>query len=191
MEASTRAVTNSRRQALFVTNTRKRIANLLYLDVLAFARLFTDIMPGPIRNWLMRRVFTRSAPGVYFDRHVYVKFPWLVSIGARSSINRGVEFYPDFEGQSRITIGADCYVAPHVRFHAAGHDLDSMTHHVGADITVEDGVWLGAGCIVLPGVTIGSNTVVGAGSVVTHDLPAGVVAAGAPARVLRMSSSGV
>jgi maltose O-acetyltransferase len=52
-------------------------------------------------------------------------------------------------------------------------------------ITIEDNVWLGSGAIVCPGVTIGENTVVGAGAVVTRDLPAGVVAVGTPARVLR------
>ena len=54
-----------------------------------------------------------------------------------------------------------------------------------APITLEDNVWLGGGVVVLPGVTIGRDTVVGAGSVVTRDLPAGVVAVGNPARVVR------
>jgi maltose O-acetyltransferase len=55
----------------------------------------------------------------------------------------------------------------------------------GAPIELGDNVWLGGGAIVLPGVTIGADTVVGAGAVVTRDLPAGVVAVGSPARVLR------
>jgi maltose O-acetyltransferase len=55
----------------------------------------------------------------------------------------------------------------------------------GEPITLEDRVWLGGGVIVLPGVTIGADTVVGAGTVVTRDLPPGVVAVGNPARVLR------
>ena len=54
-----------------------------------------------------------------------------------------------------------------------------------APITVEDNVWLGGGVILLPGVTVGANTVVGAGAVVTKDLPPNVVAVGTPARVIR------
>lgn len=177
--------TGALRSKLFETNRNKRLANLLYLDALGLARLVTDVLPGPLRNYLMRRVFTRSGPQVFFDRAVYVKFPWLVSIGARSSVNRAVEFYPDFEGRHRIIVGKDCYIAPHVRFHAAGHDLDDMTAHTGGTIRIEDHVWLGAGCVILPGVTIGTRSVVAAGSVVTHDVDPGKIVGGVPARVIR------
>jgi maltose O-acetyltransferase len=76
-----------------------------------------------------------------------------------------------------------------VQLLAADHPLDAEERasgrEFGSPITVEDDVWLGGGAIVCPGVTIGDDTVVGAGAVVTRDLPAGVVAAGVPARVLR------
>lgn len=182
---STATRTSGVRTRLFGANRTKRIANLLYIDLLAVARLVTDIAPGPIRNLLMRRVFTRSGSHVFFDRAVYVKFPWLVHIGDRSSINRGVEFYPDFDGGHGIFIGPDCYIAPHVHFHAAGHDLEDMTAHTGSTITVEKHVWLGASCIVLPGVTIGENAVVAAGSVVTRDVEPNKIVGGVPARVIR------
>lgn len=173
------------RSTLFANNRNKRTANLLYLDALALGRAVTDVMPGPLRNLLMRRVFTRSGREVFFDRGVYVKFPWLVTIGERTSINRGVEFYPDFEGRHRVIIGSDCYVAPHVRFHAAGHDLDDLVAHVGGDIVVENGVWLGAGAVILPGVTVGRGAVVAAGAVVTTDVEAEWIVAGVPARPMR------
>jgi maltose O-acetyltransferase len=71
----------------------------------------------------------------------------------------------------------------------AAHPVDPEPRRQGWEygqpITLADNVWLGAGVIVCPGVTIGQDTVVGAGAVVTRDLPAGVVAAGVPARVLR------
>ena len=71
----------------------------------------------------------------------------------------------------------------------ATHPVDPEARGVGWEygepITLADNVWLGGGVIVCPGVTIGQDTVVGAGAVVTRDLPAGVVAAGVPARVLR------
>jgi maltose O-acetyltransferase len=88
-----------------------------------------------------------------------------------------------------ITIGAACQIASRVQFLTATHPIDPEPRRLGWEygrpITLADDVWLGGGVIVCPGVTIGQDTVVGAGAVVTRDLPAGVVAAGVPARVLR------
>jgi maltose O-acetyltransferase len=88
-----------------------------------------------------------------------------------------------------ISIGARCQFGPRVQLLAATHPVDPDARRAGweygAPITIEDNVWLGGGVIVCPGVRIGQNTVVGAGAVVTRDLPADVVAAGVPARVLR------
>ena len=88
-----------------------------------------------------------------------------------------------------VTIGAACQIASRVQLLTATHPIDPGPRRAGwesgAPITIADNVWLGGGAIVCPGVTIGEDTVVGAGAVVTRDLPAGVVAVGVPARVLR------
>jgi maltose O-acetyltransferase len=88
-----------------------------------------------------------------------------------------------------VTIGAACQIATRVQLLTATHPIDPEPRRIGwesgAPITLADNVWLGGGVIVCPGVTIGQDTVVGAGAVVTKDLPAGVVAAGVPARILR------
>lgn len=74
-------------------------------------------------------------------------------------------------------------------FSTAGHPIDAPRRDEGLEyalpITVGDDVWFGMGVMVCPGVTIGSNVVIGAGSVVTRDIPSGVVAVGNPCRVLR------
>ena len=93
---------------------------------------------------------------------------------------------------ARVTIGDRVMFAPGVHLYAATHPIDSEQRSSGWElakpITIGDDVWLGGGVIVCPGVTIGSKTVVGAGSVVTRDLPPGVVAVGNPCRVMRVIS---
>ena len=88
-----------------------------------------------------------------------------------------------------INIGAACQLASRVQLLTATHPVDPEPRRIGWEsaepITLADNVWLGGGVIVCPGVSIGESTVVGAGAVVTRDLPAGVVAAGVPARVRR------
>jgi acetyltransferase-like isoleucine patch superfamily enzyme len=109
-----------------------------------------------------------------------------IEIGENTYINRYTMI--DAARQIRIGrgvgIGPHCYITDHDHGMAPGAPV--MTQPLVARPTViSDGVWLGAGCIVLKGVTVGENTVVGAGSVVVHDLPADIVAVGRPARVVR------
>ena len=88
-----------------------------------------------------------------------------------------------------VTFGHDVYIAPNCVFSTAGHPFDTERRNEGLEyalpITVGDNVWFGMGVMVCPGVTIGSNVVIGAGSVVTRDIPSGVVAVGNPCHVLR------
>jgi maltose O-acetyltransferase len=113
-----------------------------------------------------------------------------VTIGDRTFVNAGVMMID----VAPITIGATCQIATGVQLVTAAHPVDPEPRRQGWEyaepITLADNVWLGAGVIVCPGVTIGQDTVVGAGAVVTRDLPPGVVAAGVPARVLREIGEG-
>lgn len=88
-----------------------------------------------------------------------------------------------------ITFGKDVLIGPRCQFYSSDHPFDAAMRRdmweIARPITVGDSVWFGGGVTVLPGVTIGDRAVVGAGSVVTRDIPAGVLAAGNPARVLR------
>lgn len=90
---------------------------------------------------------------------------------------------------ARIDIGEDTLLGPHVQLYTATHPVDAAERIKGPEyakpIKLGARVWLGGNTIVLPGVTIGDGTTVGAGSVVTRDLPANVVAAGNPCRVIR------
>jgi len=108
-----------------------------------------------------------------------------IRIGARTFVN----FNCTMLDGAPITIGDEVLLASGVQLLTATHPVDPGPRRAAWEqalpITVADGAWLGGGAIVCPGVSIGENTVVGAGAVVTRDLPAGVVAVGNPARVLR------
>ena len=91
--------------------------------------------------------------------------------------------------ETSVTFGNNVFIAPNCAFYTAGHPLDAEQRKQGLEyslpITVGNNVWIGGNVCVMPGVTIGDNTVIGGGSVVVHDIPAGVLAAGNPCRVIR------
>ena len=93
---------------------------------------------------------------------------------------------------SPVNIGAGAFIAPGGCLACSGHAVDPGQRSQGigtsAPITLEENVWIGANATVCGGVTIGADSVIGAGSVVTHDIPAGVIAAGVPSRVIRPNS---
>jgi maltose O-acetyltransferase len=125
-----------------------------------------------------------------------VEFGTQVRLGTWVFVNTGATFLDN----APITLGDRVAVGPNVMFLTATHPVRTEDRYVPAEddrmppfrpitiakpITVERDAWIGAGAILLPGVSIGAETVVGAGSVVTRSLPPRVVAAGNPARVLR------
>jgi maltose O-acetyltransferase len=110
-----------------------------------------------------------------------------------SNIRLGDGFYANFDciilDCNTVTIGRDVKLGPRVQILTAYHPIDpavrSSGRELAAPVTIGDAAWIGAGAIINPGVTIGAGTTIGAGSVVTRSIPAGVVAAGVPCRVLR------
>jgi maltose O-acetyltransferase len=137
------------------------------------------------RDRILRELLAHVGDGVV------VRPPFRCEYGRRVRIGAGTFFNYDclLLDVAPVTIGEACQVATRVQFLTATHPVDPGPRRAGWEsgepIVIGDNVWLSGGVIVLPGVTIGDDTVVGAGAVVARDLPAGVVAAGVPARVLR------
>lgn len=119
-----------------------------------------------------------------------------IYVGNNVSINMGCTFIDC----NKITIGNNILIAPHVQIHTATHPVELndrlnpnwtpegtayFWRTYALPVTIEDNCWIGAGTIILPGVTIGKGSVIGAGSVVTKDIPADSVAVGNPCRVIR------
>jgi maltose O-acetyltransferase len=138
-----------------------------------------------LRDRLLRELLGEVGEGVVVRPPVWVDYGSHVSIGEGTFVNYDCVLLD----VAPIRIGAACQLATRVQLLTATHPIDPEPRRLGWEsaqpITIGDNVWLGGSAIVCPGVTIGDDTVVGAGAVVTRDLPAGVVAMGVPARVVR------
>ena len=138
-----------------------------------------------LRDGLLRELLGAVGEGVVVRPPLWIDYGSNITIGAATFVNYDCVMLD----VAPIRIGAACQLATRVQLLTATHPLDPGPRRCGWEsaepIALGDNVWLGGGAIVCPGVSIGEDTVVGAGAVVTRDLPAGVLAAGVPARVLR------
>jgi maltose O-acetyltransferase len=138
-----------------------------------------------LRDRLLRELLGECGEGVHVRPPFRLEYGLRVSIGAGTFVNYDCLMLD----VAPVTIGAACQVASRVQFITATHPIDPVPRRIGWEtaepIVVGDNVWLGSGATLCPGVTIGDDTVVGAGAVVAKDLPAGVVAVGVPARPIR------
>ena len=123
---------------------------------------------------------------------VYIEAPFYANWGGyHCHFGKGVyaNYHLTCVDDTHIYVGDFCQIGPNVVLATAGHpicpELRKRAYQYNAPVRIGGNCWLGAGVIVVPGVTIGNNVVVGAGSVVTHDLPDSVIAVGNPCRILR------
>jgi maltose O-acetyltransferase len=162
--------------------------------VAAYAALPSTDAAG--RHAVLASLLGAVAPDVWIEPPFFVDYGAHVEIGAGTFLNTGCVLLDS----AAIRIGRDVLLGPGVQLLTATHPLaaaerirPAAARAAGAapyltraaPITIEDGCWLGAGVLVMPGVTIGARTTVAAGSVVTASLPADVLAVGTPARVVR------
>ena len=134
---------------------------------------------------VLRELFGSLGDGAEVLAPFQCDYGYQIAVGARSFINYGCVILDAAE----VAIGDDVQIGPTVQLVTALHSLDAAERRLGteaaAPVTIGSGAWLAAGVIVCPGVTVGEDTVVGAGSVVTRDLPPGHLCVGNPCRPLR------
>jgi len=146
----------------------------------------TTATEGQRRTTLLQSMFAELGEGCYIE-------PPLHASWGGKFVHFEEHVYANFNltlvDDEPIYVGAYTQFAPNVILTTATHpicpELREQGYQYNVTIRIGRNCWLGAGVIVLPGVTIGDNTVIGAGSVVTHDIPANVVAVGTPCRVVR------
>ncbi len=151
------------------------------------ARLFfrkAYFLKARLRHIYWRFILEEMHPTVRVYGKIIVGYPGNIKVGAHSTLNDGVIL----NGRAPLIIGSHVHVSPFCALNTAGLDISKTMGdrtHVVAPIVLEDGVWLGTNVLVSPGVRIGRNSVIGAGAVVTKDIPPNVLAAGVPAKTIR------
>jgi maltose O-acetyltransferase len=141
--------------------------------------------PQAEREALLRAFLREVGPGALFEPNFRCEFGFNISIGR--------SFYANFDcvmlDGGEITIGDHVLLGPRVGIYTSNHAIDPAERVVGGcyarPVTIGNRVWVGGGVQIMQGVSIGDDSIIGAGSVVTRDVPAGVIAAGVPCKVLR------
>ncbi|MBA7802765.1 galactoside O-acetyltransferase [Citrobacter freundii] len=177
-------------------------------DRMKAGKLFTDMGEGlpeeRLRGKELMYEFNHTRPSEVAKReiliremlgsvgeHAWIEPPIYFSYG--SNIHIGKNFYANFNftivDDYTVTIGDNVLIAPNVTISVTGHPVHHELRKFGEmfsfPVTIGNNVWIGSNVVINPGITIGDNSVIGAGSVVTKNIPANVVAVGVPCRVIR------
>ncbi len=153
---------------------RKKLQKLNFMDRSDF-----DGIAEEVKNLLGKSEGAFINPPFYCDYGIHIEV--------------GKNFYANYNctilDVAKVRIGDNCQMAPNVAIYTAGHPIHPVSrnsmYEYGKEVTIGDNVWIGGNTVICPGVHIGSHVVIGAGSVVTRDIPDWSVAAGNPCRVLR------
>lgn len=161
-----------------------------------------ELLAGDIRKWRLihrlnqttdveevRSIFRELLGSI--GKEFWIQPPFYCDYG--SNIYIGEHFYANYDcvilDPGKVVIGDHVFLAPRVSIYTATHPIDAEIRNSELEyakpVTIGSSVWIGGNTVINPGVTIGDNVVIGSGSVVTRDIPGGVIAVGNPCRVLR------
>ena len=134
---------------------------------------------------LLKELFGKSGEAVFVEPPFHCDYGYNIEVGENFFANYNCTVLD----VAKVKVGKNVMLGPNVSFYTAGHPLHHESrnsgYEYGISITVGDNVWIGGSVVIIAGVSIGNNVVIGGGSVVTRDIPDGVVAAGNPCRVIR------
>lgn len=148
---------------------------------------YNQLLPSETkqREEIIVKLFGKTGSNFLIEQPFFCDYGYNIEIGENFYANVNCVI---LDG-ARVTFGDNVFIAPNCGFYTAGHPFDVKQRNRGLEyarpITIGNNVWIGAHVCVLPGVTIGDNCVIGAGSVVNKNIPAGTLAVGNPCRVIR------
>ena len=137
------------------------------------------------RKKLIKKIIKNSKENITVEPNFWCDYGYNIELGENFYANHNLTI---LDG-AKVKFGNNIFIGPTCSFYTAGHPIDVKQRNAGLEyahpITVGDNVWFGGNVVVLPGVSIGNNSVIGAGSVVTKDIPANVIAVGNPCKVIK------
>lgn len=161
----------------------------LIQKVIANAKMLTQKMNTSVCDAAKLREYFTAITGQNVSEDFNLNPPFYTDFGKNIRVGKNVfiNFGCTFMDRGGITLGNDVFIAPHVQLITENHGLspDERRFIISSPIIIGNNVWIGAGAIILPGVTVGDNAVIGAGSVVTKNVAANTVVAGNPAKLIK------
>lgn len=137
------------------------------------------------RNAMLQQMLGQADADTFINQPFYCDYGTHIRVGKRFFAN----FCLTILDEAMVSIGDDCFIGPNVSIYTACHSTDPQARNTRREwakpVTIGNNVWIGGSVTILPGVTIGDNCTIGAGSVVTRDIPANTIAAGNPAKCIR------
>ena len=182
-----------------MTEKEKMLAGMIYdanydpqlmaerLDCKELCRDYNELRPKNMqaRTELLHRLLGEVKGNILIEQPFVCDYGYNISVGKNFYSNHNLVILDC----AKVSFGDNVFIAPNCGFYTAGHPREASERNKGLEyarpITVGDNVWFGANVSVLPGVTIGDNCVIGAGSVVNKDIPANSLAVGNPCKVIR------
>ena len=148
---------------------------------------YNNLLPTDFssRNTMLQQMLGQADADTFINQPFYCDYGKQIRLGKRFFAN----FHLTILDEAPVTIGDDCFLGPNVSIYTACHSTNPLERNTRLEwakpVRIGNNVWIGGDVTILPGVTIGDNCTIGAGSVVTRDIPANSIAAGNPARVVR------
>ncbi|HEX2697006.1 MAG TPA: acyltransferase [Anaerolineales bacterium] len=164
--------------------TRSLLSPIALIQAALDRNLIVERAGFNYRELYWRNRLKRLGKNSLFYPNVTIHFPENVSMGSGSSVAEFTHIW----GRGGVEIGDNVLIASHAIITSQTHDATALVmrlSQVDQQVIIENNVWIGSNAIILPGVHIGAGSIVGAGSVVTHDIPSNSVVAGVPARFLK------
>lgn len=137
------------------------------------------------RKELLRQILGKTGKNFLIEQNFWCDYGYNIEIGENFYSNHNCVILDP----AKVAFGDNVFIGPNCGFYTAGHPIDIEQRNLGLEyaypIKIGNNVWIGGNVCVMPGVTVGDNVVIGAGSVVTKDIPSNVIAVGNPCKVIR------